>query len=181
MMQDRCMCGVSVNFHRIELGKVKVIDVETLDECWQCGNKLSDISIDPIYLEPNSIFNIWNRVLGVIQRGFINSGPINYERLILLHQICKIISSRRFNTKVQQYICNKSGLPFYPVRECLYFEQHNVDERHYILQLAWWLLGNTPSKLKESLKRKIIKVNYLSRDSSESYLKKITKNNIYIV
>lgn len=155
MMQDRCMCcGASVNFHRIELGKVKTIDAETLDECWQCGNRLSDILIDSISLKPKSIFSIWNRVLGVIQRGFINSGPINYERLILLHQICKIISSRRFNCNIQQYICDKSGLPFYSIRECLYFEQHSVSERHYILQLAWWLLGNKSTKLQESIKQK---------------------------
>lgn len=170
MMQDHCKCGASVNFHRIELGKTNVVDVGPLDECWQCGNKLSDISLRPIDLRPKSVFNIWCRVLGVIQRGFVNSGRINYDRLILLHQICKIISSRRFNCNIQQYICDKSKLPYCSIKERLYFEQYNLDERHYILQLAWWLIGNTPAKLKESLNKKAIVTNYLYRDSSESYL-----------
>ncbi len=167
MMQDHCACGASVNFHRIELGKVNIIDVGTLDECWKCACKLSDISTEPITLRPKSVFSIWNRVLGVIQRGFVNSGPINYDRLILLHQICKIISSKRFNSNIQQYICDKSNIPFYSISERLYFEQYNLDERHYILQLAWWLLGNTPAKLQESINQKVIKANHLYRDSSE--------------
>jgi hypothetical protein len=170
MMQDHCTCGASVNFHRIELGKVNIIDVGTLDECWQCGSKLSDTSTDIITLKPKSVFSIWSRVLGVIQRGFVNSGPINYDRLILLHQICKIISSKRFNRNIQQYICDKSNISFYSISERLYFEQYNLDERHYILQLAWWLIGNTHAKLKESVNRKIIKVNYLYRDSKEAFL-----------
>jgi hypothetical protein len=116
-------------------------------------------------------------VLGVIQRGFVNSGPINYDRLILLHQICKIISSKRFNRNVQEYICDKSAIPFRIINECLYFEQLSVEERYYILQLAWWLLGNTSAKLKESVKKKTIKINYLYRDSSEPYLIRKFKSN----
>lgn len=170
MMRDRCQCGASINFHRIELGKTNLINVDSLDKCWQCEEKLSDVPVNVIDTKPISIFNIWNRVLGVIDRGFINSGPINYDRLILLHQVCKIISSKRFNQHIQKYICVKSGLPFILIRECTFFEQYSVSERHYILMLAWWLLGNTPRKLQESLKRKAIVTNHLYRDSSERYL-----------
>ncbi len=170
MMQDRCSCSASVNFHRIELGKTNVIDVDNLDECWQCGCKLSDVHADNIVLKPKAIFTIWNRVLGVVQRGFINSGPVNYDRLILLHQLCKIIASKRFNHNIQRYICDKSGMPFCDISEKRYFEQYDVNERYYILTLAWWLLGNTSAKLEESLKSNAIKVNYLYRDSQELFL-----------
>lgn len=170
MMKDRCSCGASVNFHRIELGKANVIDVATLDECWQCGSKLSDVLTNNIVLKPKSTFTIWNRVLGVIQRGFINSGPVNYDRLILLHQICKIIVSHRFNKGVQRYICDKSNLPYSIITDNRYFEQYEVNERHYILKLAWWLIGNTTKKLEESINKKVIKKNYLYRDSLEIIL-----------
>lgn len=30
MMNDRCQCGASINFHRIELGKAKINNVENL-------------------------------------------------------------------------------------------------------------------------------------------------------
>lgn len=173
MMKDHCKCGASVNFHRIELGKANIIDVGTLDECWQCGSKLSDIAVRTIDLRPKSVFSIWNRVLGVIQRSFVNSGPINYNRLILVHQICKIIASKRFNHNIQSYICDKSAMPFCDISEKTYFEQHNVYERHYILQLAWWLIGNTPRKLEESLKCNALKVNYLYRDSQEHFLRQL--------
>jgi hypothetical protein len=170
MMQDHCTCGASVNFHRIELGKSNIIDVGTLDECWQCGSKLSNIRIHPIDLKPKSIFSIWSRVLGVIQRGFVSSGPINYDRLILLHQLCKIIVSKSFNHDIRRYICDKSKIRFCDIGDNRYFEQYDVNQRHYILQLAWWLLGNTPAKIKESLKRRALKVNYLYRDSRECSL-----------
>ena len=113
-----------------------------------------------IQLLPKSVYTIWNRVLGVITRGFINSGPINYERLILLHQICKIIVSPRFNQKIIKYICDTSGLPARDIGINRYFEQYEVNERHYTLQLAWWLLGNTSKKLEESVKKDAIQNNY---------------------
>lgn len=172
MMQDRCSCGAGVNFHRIELGKVNIIDVDMLDECWQCGFKLSDVHTGNIVLQPKSVFTIWNRVLGVIQRGFVNSGPVNYDRLILLHQICKIIVSKRFNSDIQNYICYKSGIPYCDISQKRYFEQYDVAERHYILMLAWWLIGNTKAKLIESIKARALKQNYLYRDSCEPVLKK---------
>jgi len=177
MMKDRCQCGSSVNFHRIELGKSNIIDIDTLDECWQCGNKLSEISVEPLELKPKAVYTIWNRVLGVISRGFINSGPISYERLILLHQICKIIVSSRFNQKIHAYICNSSGLPICDISKHRYFEQYNVNDRHYILKLAWWLIGNTPNKLKESIRKNAIQNNYLYRDSRENILHSLFKSN----
>jgi len=180
MMRDRCNCGASVNFHRIELGKANLIDAGSLDKCWQCATKLSDASVRTIDTRPKSIFTIWCRVLGVINRGFINSGPVNYDRLILLHQICKIISSTRFNCKTQKYICDKSGLLFIPLTKQLYFEQYDIIERHYILRLAWWLIGNTTAKLKESLNKKAIVTNYLYRDSSEPYLHDISDFKDYV-
>lgn len=175
IMKDRCQCGASVNFHRVELGKPDLIDVATLDECWECSSKLSDVPTRTIDLKPKSIFSIWNRVIGVIQRGFINSGPVNYDRLILLHQLCKIISSKRFNYDIQRYICDKSGIPFSVISNHRYIEQHDVNERHYVLKLAWWLLGNSVSKLQESLNKGAIVHNYLYRDTSEPYLHHLFK------
>ncbi|MCI2286130.1 hypothetical protein L3081_25255 [Colwellia sp. MSW7] len=137
---------------------------------WQCGNKLSEPSAELLELEPKAIFSLWNRVLGAIQRGFVNSGPVNYDRLILLHQLCKIISSKRFNPDIQRYICDKSNLLYRIITDNRYFEQYDVNERHYILKLAWWLIGNTPRKLEESINKKVVKSNYLYRDSSEPVL-----------
>jgi len=175
MMEDRCLCGASVNFHRIELGKANQFEPSTLDECYLCGQKLKAIQPRNIQLLPKSVYTIWNRVLGVITRGFINTGPINYERLILLHQICKIIVSPRFNQNIRKYICSKSSLPFLDISKHRYFEQYNVDERHSILRLAWWLVGNTNKKLKESIRKNAIQNNYLYRDSSEFVLNSFAK------
>ncbi|GHE80232.1 TniQ family protein [Thalassotalea profundi] len=175
MMEDHCPCGASVNFHRIELGKANQFEPSTLDECYQCSRLLSSVEPRVIQLLPMSVYTIWNRVLRVITRGFVNSGPINYERLILLHQICKIIVSPRFNRKIKRYICDTSGLPTWDIGIHRYFEQYDVDERHYVLKLAWWLVGNTNKKLKESIRRKFLQHNYLYRDSSDLFLRSVVK------
>ncbi|MDO6426559.1 TniQ family protein [Thalassotalea sp. 1_MG-2023] len=177
MMEDRCSCGASVNFHRIELGKANQFAPSTLDECYQCGLRLGGVEPKVIQLLPKSVYTIWNRVLGVITRGFVNSGPINYERLILLHQICKIIVSPRFNQKIIKYICDKSDLPVRDFGINRYFEQFDVNERHYILQLAWWLVGNTNKKLKESIRKNAMQNNYLYRDSRDKMLHYLLKQN----
>lgn len=175
LLRDRCACGANVIFHRVELGKPHIFDADRLDKCWRCEELLSRTPSIKIELKPSAIFNIWTRLLGVFYRNFVNSGAVNYDRLILLHQVCKIISSVRFNHKIQRYICDKSGLPFLPISKRTYFEQYDINERHYILQLAWWLLGNTPAKLQEALNKKVLNVNYLYRDSSEPYLHQLFK------
>jgi hypothetical protein len=99
-LHDRCWnCGADVAFHRIELGKPQIYEIETLDECWQCGVRLSQAPSEPIEVWHKTMFNMWSRILGTISRLFVNSGPINYKRLALLHQICKILSSHRLNAK----------------------------------------------------------------------------------
>jgi len=53
------------------------------------------------------------------------------------------------------------------------FEQRSLSERHYILELAWWLIEKYPRKINEAIKHKklrhLLSDNYGGR-SSDNYL-----------
>lgn len=165
LLHDKCWnCGAPVAFHRIELGKPEIFDITGLDECWQCGESLAKAETVPVQVANKTSLNMWSRVLGAIQRDFVNCGPMNYDRLVLLHQICKLLSSPRYSTKLIDYIHSKSliqpGTFDYPD----YFESLQLEDRHYILQMAWWLVGNSNKKIITAISNKALLAHYLFRD-----------------
>lgn len=165
MMHDRCYsCGSPVAFHRIELGRPNKIEVESLDCCWECKARLSEAPI-AVPTVPRSTYRLWKRVLGAIDRQFINSGPINYNRIALVHQICHLLISKNHAPRLQGHICARSGLPFRKLKKGgLLFEQRELEERHYILVLSWWLVGRAETKLKYALRSRALRINELYRD-----------------
>jgi hypothetical protein len=50
----------------------------------------------------------------------------------------------------------------------LIFEQHTLAERHHILGLAWWLLGEWPLRLEAAWKDKAVRYNVLEKDFSDA-------------
>ena len=108
---------------------------------------------------------LWKRVLGALDRQFINSGPINYNRIALVHQICRLLISKSHALRLQGHICARSGLPFRKLkRGSPLFEQRSLEERHYILMLSWWLVGRAGTKIKYALCSHAVRVNELYRD-----------------
>lgn len=174
LLHDKCWnCGAPVAFHRIELGKPEIFDIAGLDECWQCGESLIKARSVPVKIANKTSLNMWSRVLGAIQRDFVNCGPINYDRLILLHQICKLLSSPRYSNLLADYILSKSQINPRTFTYPDFFESLPLEDRHYILQMAWWLVGNTNRKIRTIVSEGAIKLNYLNKDSNEKSLKKI--------
>ena len=176
MMADRCLhCGAPVAFHRIELGKPKRSDVDTLDCCWQCDEKLSSIATQPVIITPTLVDRRWTHILQSIERQFYPAGALNYKNLALLHQVCRLMGSKKYGYQLIQYV-NKKGL--YPLITVsvlsLAFEQRSVQERHYFLQFAFWLTTHK-RKIKTVIKNKTIPVNVLYRDF-DSDLKKYVMN-----
>lgn len=170
MMHDRCYsCGSPVEFHRIELGRPNKVEVESLDCCWKCKGRLSEAPTTKPTI-PKSTYQLWKRGLGAIDRQFIDSGPINYNRITLVHQICRLLISKKHAPRLQGHICVQSGLPYRKLKKgSPLFEQRELEERHYILQLAWWLVGRNFSKLKYALSVKAFRVNEIYKDLGISF------------
>ncbi len=173
MMHDRChQCKNPVAFHRIEQGHPQRFETNTLDRCWKCERPLSLAPINPVTIWHPSVFNQWHQILKLIERQFTNTGPVNYKRIALTHQICRILVSKNSAPKLQAYICNKTQQPIFPIdKGGTLFEQRNATERHYIHGLALWLTGRTPEKLRAALKSKTLKIHETYKDN-EKYTKK---------
>jgi len=167
LMLDRCYsCGAPVEFHRLELGKANQVEVETLDCCWRCSACLSDAPIEAVNLHPKLVDRKWTGLQKSIDRQFYPAGALNYQKLALLHQLCRLLNSRKHRTPLLRHICENGHYSLPPLKvDSLIFEQRNVLERHELLQLALWILTNK-RKLRTAIQERAVKVNLLYRDSS---------------
>ena len=112
-MEDRCRhCGMAVAFHRIELGKYHQLDAPDLAVCWKCGVSLTDFTPIPVNIWHQNVHRRWKWKLAVLDRGFVNSGQVKTQRLNLLHQLCRIIASHSLAPDLQQYLCDKTNMPY---------------------------------------------------------------------
>ena len=112
LLHDRCYnCQMPVSYHRAELGKPNQIEGEPLDHCWYCGSKLSEAPQISVCKWHKIAFTQWEALLKAVDRQFVNCGPINYNRLVLLHQICRLIVSVNLAPKLQPYLCLVTGQP----------------------------------------------------------------------
>ncbi len=165
MMADRChRCEASVAFYRIELGKPNQIEVETLDCCWQCGEPLSNAVTRSVHIQPKLADTKWTSLLRSIDRQLYPSGALSYQNLVLLHQLCRLLSSDKHCPKLAAYVCQKSGYPLPELQvNSLIFEQRSISERHALLQLAWWLITHR-NRIKTAIREQAVRINLLYRD-----------------
>jgi hypothetical protein len=140
LLYDRCyVCGEAVCYQRLELGRPGKFEASSLSKCWKCGLNLAEAP-QLYYQEWHArIFREWTNLMKVTDRQFKDCGPINFFRLaLLLHQICRIIVSKRMAPDLQRYICDRTGLSMKPLLLTKRaFEQRHINERHYVLNLAW--------------------------------------------
>lgn len=166
MLLDRCpQCSSPIEFHRIELGRPQLVDVDTLATCWQCGFDLRKTVTEPVNKWDSMIFASWERALRLLARGGHCKSRFDYTRLDVLHQLCAIIVSMRLAPRLQGHICTLAHQPIHPfLRDRISFEQRSLTERHYVLGLAWWLMMSWPKRLIRAWKGNAIKYNVLLRD-----------------
>lgn len=177
MMVDRCPhCGASIAFHRIELGRPKKSHVDTLDCCWQCEKKLSSTFVEGANIASIFVKNRWTSLLKTIDRGFYPTGSLSYVNLALLHQICRLISSKKYGEGFAKYISDKGGNTIMNMLSCpVNLELRPIQERHVLIEIAFSLTANR-RKLKNMVKLEIIPLHMLYKDF-EGELKEYTIKN----
>lgn len=165
MVADRChQCGAPVAFHRIELGKPNQIDVDSLDCCWQCDEPLSNAAMTPVHLHPKLVDRKWRGLLLSIDRQLYPAGALSYQNLTLLHQLCRLLSSGKYRSELAEHICRKGNYEYPDIRQqSLIFEQRSIQERHELLQLAWWLITHR-RKIRTAIRDGAVRMNLLYRD-----------------
>lgn len=167
MLHDRChQCQQPVAFHRVELGKANLLEASSMDHCWHCNALLSDAPQEPVDKWHRRPFIQWETLLNVVDRQFRDCGPLNTARLILWHQMCRLIVSENLAPDLQGYICS---IVDQPVRELVKsrkaFEQRDLQERHYVLGLAAWISDvQAERKLRTAIQKRMLPSNQVSRD-----------------
>lgn len=178
LMHDRChQCLKPVAFHRVELGKANQLDGKTMNHCWHCDAVLSEApyqSIDKWHQRP---FAQWEALLRVVDRQFVNCGPFNKARLILWHQISRLIVSENLAPDLQSHICSIVNQPMHElVKSRKSFEQRELGERHYVLGLASWASDvHAEQKLRTAIQKRMLPSNQVYRDLRDEEINQLDK------
>lgn len=166
IMHDRCTeCGASASFHRCELGKPGIYKDVDMACCWKCGFDLRMSPRQHVEYWNKVLFERWACQLKAIDRQFVNCGKFDFDKLILLHQLCRLIVSQSLAPDLQDYLCqscNQSVVKLIGTRVA--FEQRELVERHYVISLAKWLLLKYPKRILFAEKDHVIRVNWLYKD-----------------
>ncbi|MCX9439958.1 TniQ family protein [Vibrio cholerae] len=167
MLHVRChQCLKPVAFHRVELGNANLLDAGDMNHCWNCNALLSEAPKVPLNKWHNRPFTQWETLLKVVDRQFRDCGPFNKARLILWHQMCRLIVSENLAPDLQRYICSVVRQPMQElVKSRKAFEQRDIRERHYVLGLAAWTSDvQAERKLRTAIQKRILPSNQVYRD-----------------
>lgn len=167
LMHDRChSCKMPVSYHRAELGKANQMEGEPMDHCWYCGFKLSEAPRVSMVQERCPAFEQWNELLAMVDQQLTDSGVFHYRRMLLLHQLCRLIVSESLAPDLQSYVCELTGQPVLDlVKSRMAFEHRAIEERHYVVGLALWLSDtDAEQKLTTAIQKRKLPSNQVYRD-----------------
>ena len=167
LMHDRYhSCKMPVSYHRAELGKANQIEGEPMDYCWYCAFKLSVAPRVDMVQELCPSFVQWNELLDSVDQHLIDSEAFSYGRMLLLHQLCRLIVSESLARDLQSYVCELTKQPVLDlVKSRMAFEHRAIEERHYVIGLALWLVGtDAQQKLTTAIIKRKLPSNQVYRD-----------------
>lgn len=171
MLNDRCpRCEAPVIFHRLELGRPDVVNVGPLSACFKCGFDLRATAI--VKPEP------YNQVAYEILNQAIESlnAPANYKGIKIdigflgvMHQLCKLMTSRYESASLRQYVANELRIKDTPLLDVkIPFILRPINERWHLLQLAAWIMASPEFRLTAAWRAKAIRYNLLEKDFADS-------------
>jgi hypothetical protein len=151
-LHDRCFsCGAPVNFHRIELGRRNQIPYFPISTCSDC---LASLVNAPVVKAPKSLVDMQKQMYGYIDSGTCESFHVQYSHLFFhaLRLVVGFFSSKREALVRLNRVVSKSAkvdfeVPLGGFRNN--FDFLELQDRAKILQKAWWLLGDWPTRFRK--------------------------------
>ncbi len=170
LLLDRCPnCGAGIAFHRLELGKPNIVDTVSLQCCWACGFDLTLAQAITLMPCDDQLYSTWREVLDLIENVGNFSDSYDYTILAVLHHLCAVMVSIRSAPKLMPYVQKMlNQTPIIIDKQRIIFEQRSLIERHHVLELAWWLLGDWPFRLEAAWKDKVVRYNILEKDFEDA-------------
>lgn len=166
MLHDRCPhCEEPVVFHRLELGETLRVDSGPLALCFNCGFDFRTASAEPPVFYAQSAFKAMNEA--VLRLG--HKGRLCKPRSVLyynvLHHLCWLMVVKYRRVRLRDYVCGRVGAPKLPITPGrLLIEARSVQERHYLVQLAFWILADLEVRLTGAWRARTVTYSALLRD-----------------
>lgn len=166
MLHDRCpKCGAPVAFHRLELGHPNQSEVGVLSRCFQCGFDLREAAVErPVFYEESSRQAFELAVLRLEPRG-PSGKPRSVRYYNVLHHLCWLLITRYHRLALRDFVCIQVGAPKLTITSGrALFEERPVQERHHLVQLAFWLLADLAPRLDAAWHSRAVTYSMLLRD-----------------
>lgn len=157
LMRDRChRCGAPVTYFRNDLGHRSLHRFRSSACCHACG---ADLARGPAYDPPGpdgQTLAILRSLNFSLDMGWwwAGSDTIHYGHLFfdVLHHLATLMGSRK-GQKLLQEVERRIGKTVLLSKSCPskgFIEQRSIEERHWLVLLALWLLQDWPERFVET-------------------------------
>ncbi|WP_081986539.1 TniQ family protein [Chitinibacter sp. ZOR0017] len=170
MLHERCpRCEAPIIFHRLELGRPDIVDVGPLSTCFKCGLDLRDTVTEAPEPYDRIAYQVLERAIASLDAPADHNGTsINIGFLSVLHQLCKLMTSRYKSAALRKHITNELRIDDIPLADLrLPFILRPLHERWHLLQLAAWIMASPELRLTAAWRAKTIRYNHLEKDFTD--------------
>jgi len=167
ILNERCPdCYAPVAFHRRELGRPYVLDAGLICRCSECGFNLQRAKSRIAFIVEKESFNFFEEILSELEERIApNQNHIRVEFADVWHQLCKLLVSSRPSLRLYHFVLDQIKVaPRELTKGRFSFEERSIDERHFALQLALWLMLDPKSRLRNAWESGAIRYNHLLKD-----------------
>lgn len=166
MMLDRCpQCAAALAFHRLDITNSDALVTGALSYCHECEFDLRNApAVEPARVDSEAmalLFSACNQ-LEPIQ---IDDSQWNLGLYSVLHHLSMLLTSRYRHVCLRKFVQTELGIndiPLTPGR--LSLEMRSVRERHYLIQLAMWLLVSPENRIERAWRSGAVRYNVLLKD-----------------
>lgn len=165
MLSDICPgCGEPVAFHRRDFNR-QAFDAGPMCSCHACNFDLRQAPVEPAIRYEAKSFALMRKMLAALEKPASSAARFNLEFHAALHQLCKLMVSRRRTTRLGEYVAERIGIEDRsPMSGRFAFENRSLLERHYAIHLAMWLMVDLEKRLPEAWQAKAVRYNALLKD-----------------
>lgn len=161
VLLDACpRCMASVQFHRIELGKPRVVHTDSMALCHHCQFDLRQTSVAE---RADAVLHDLSRLVPAL--GDVQSVVDASAALKILRHLCKLLLGRRRHRSFYRFVLAATDQPFVTIPNTgrLFIESMRLTERSHYLRLAT-TVGRNPALLTDAVAHRALRFNELLRD-----------------
>lgn len=169
LLLDRCPnCNGPVAFHRRELGRPGVLAPGLLCRCSECGFDLRRAKSREVPVVNEQSLACLRKISAEMESPCLLNGSVchlHIEFSDVLHQLCKLLVSDKPALRLYHFVLDRIPFPSRDLsRGRFAFESRSIEERHFVLQLALWIMVDLETRLRLAWECGAIRYNHFLKD-----------------